>query len=140
MEPSRYRGSMAAASKAPRRARGEIETLPSGSLRVRVYAGVDPMSKKRHYLVETTPAGPKAGREAEKARTRLLAQVDEPRNPRTRATVNQLMDRYLEVVDLSVGRRRLAVRHADSAADGGPSRTGALDRAAYPVTWPCRYP
>jgi hypothetical protein len=79
---------------------GEIETLSSGSLRVRVYAGIDPVSKKKHYLVETVPAGPKAAREAEKVRTRPLNQVDEKRNPRTRATVNLLMDRYLELIDI----------------------------------------
>jgi hypothetical protein len=30
-------------------------------------------------------------------RTRLIGQVDEQRNPRTRATVERLMDRYLDV-------------------------------------------
>lgn len=64
-----------------------------------MYAGIDPLSKKRHYLTATVPAGPAAAKEAEKARTRLLAEVDERRNPRTRATVNQLLDRYLEVLD-----------------------------------------
>ena len=88
-----------------KRTRGEIETLPSGSLRVRVYAGIDPVSKKKHYLVETVPAGPKAAKDAEKVRTRLLNQVDEKRNPRTRATVNQLMDRYLELIDIERRRR-----------------------------------
>ncbi|MGH3568912.1 MAG: tyrosine-type recombinase/integrase [Pseudonocardia sp.] len=83
-----------------RRQRGEIETLPSGSLRVRVYAGVDPLSGKRNYLVETVPAGPKAATEARKVCTRLINQVDEQRNPRTKATVNQLMDRYLELLDV----------------------------------------
>ena len=67
---------------------------------MKVYAGVDPVSKKRLYLDETVPAGPKAAREAEKARTRLLAQLDERRNPRTRATVNQMLDRYLTVLDV----------------------------------------
>jgi hypothetical protein len=47
-----------------RRTRGEIETLRSGSLRVRVYAGIDRLSKKRDYLVETVPAGPGVAREA----------------------------------------------------------------------------
>lgn len=36
------------------RPRGEIETLSSGSLRVKVYAGIDPLSGKRHYLTETS--------------------------------------------------------------------------------------
>ena len=91
---------MAPLSKAGRRSRGSVETLPSGSIRVKVYAGIDPVSKKRHYLDEVIPAGPKAAKEAEKARTRLLAQVDERRNPRTRATVDQMLDRYLSVLDV----------------------------------------
>src|ERR671912_1142091 len=82
------------------RVRGLIEALPSGSLRVKVYAGVDPVSKKRIYLDETIPAGPRAAKQAEKARTRLLAQVDERRNPRTRATVDQMLGRYLTVLDV----------------------------------------
>jgi integrase len=69
-------------------------------LRVKVYVGIDPVSKKRLYLEETIPAGPRAAKEAEKARTRLLAQMDERRNPRTRATVNQMFDRYLTVLDV----------------------------------------
>ena len=40
------------------RGRGEVERLPSGSLRVRVYAGIDPVTKRKHYLTETVPAGP----------------------------------------------------------------------------------
>jgi hypothetical protein len=80
---------MPTGSKAPRRSRGEIETLPSGSHRVRVYAGIDPVSRKRHYLVETVPAGPTAAKQAEKVRTRLLNEVDEKLNPRTKATVDR---------------------------------------------------
>ena len=67
---------------ARRQARGEVERLPSGSLRVRVYAGVDPGSGKRRHLTETVPAGPAADREAEAVRARLLAEVDALRNPR----------------------------------------------------------
>ena len=59
--------------------RSEIETLISGSLRVKVYVGIDPLSGKRHYLMETIPAGPKALDAAKKARTRLINQVDEQR-------------------------------------------------------------
>jgi integrase len=91
-----------AATKRKRRTRGEIEVLPSGSLRVKVYAGMDPLSGRRHYLTEVIPSGPTAAREAEQARTRLLNQVDEGRNPRTKANVNQLMDRYLELLDVDV--------------------------------------
>jgi integrase len=44
------------------RSRGSIETLPSGALRVKAYAGYDPVTKWRHYVSETIPAGPKAER------------------------------------------------------------------------------
>lgn len=69
---SAYCGSMA---------RGEIERLPSGSLRVRVYAGIDPATGKRRYLVETVPAGDTAEGEAEAVRSRLLTEVGRQRDP-----------------------------------------------------------
>jgi Bacterial regulatory proteins, gntR family len=75
---------MTSAAKPRKRVRGEIEALPSGSFRVRVYAGLDPITKKRHDLTEVVPAGPKAAKLAEKARTRLLSEVDEQRSARTR--------------------------------------------------------
>jgi integrase len=43
------------------------------------------------------PARPRRGGEG---RTRLLNQVDERRHPKTRATVTQLLDRYLKVLDV----------------------------------------
>ncbi|GLZ76705.1 hypothetical protein Afil01_15120 [Actinorhabdospora filicis] len=48
------------------------------------------------YLDEVVPPGPKAAREAEKVRTRLLNQVDERRHPRTRATITLMLERYFE--------------------------------------------
>jgi integrase len=89
----------------PDAAPGEIETLPSGSLRIRVYAGIDPVSKRKHYLTKTIPAGPTAAREAEQERTRLLAEVDQRRSPRTRATVDQLLDRWLTVIEVEQNTR-----------------------------------
>ncbi|HKT04530.1 MAG TPA: substrate-binding domain-containing protein [Rugosimonospora sp.] len=76
---------MAATPRPVRRARGEIEQLPSGSLRVRVYAGLDPESRKRRYLVETVPAGPKAAQRAEKVRARLLEQARRESSPAAEA-------------------------------------------------------
>ena len=64
-------------------ARGEIERLPSGSLRVRVYAGIDPVTRKRRYVMETVPAGPTAARDAEAARARMVRAVDAHRASRT---------------------------------------------------------
>lgn len=105
---------MATPRRTRRRTRGRIETLPSGSLRVQVYVGRDPLTGKRHYLTETIPAGPTAARDAEKARTRLLAEVDQRRSPRTRATVNQLMDRYLEVLHVDRSTLRTYRSYVDN--------------------------
>jgi integrase len=66
VERDSYAGSMSAGTGKRRRSRGEIEQLPSGSLRVRVYAGIDPITGRRHYLREVVPAGSRAAREAEK--------------------------------------------------------------------------
>jgi len=132
---------MAQASKPRRRARGAIEVLPSGSLRVRVYTGIDPLTKKEHYLVQTVPAGPGAAREAEKVRTRLLSQIDERRSPRTRATLNQLLDRWLDVVELEPTTRKGYVSKLDKhvrpvlgklslAKLDAETRTEAVARAA----------
>jgi integrase len=96
-----------------RRARGGIDLLPSGAYRVRVYAGLDPLTGKRNYLTEVVPPGAKAASEAEKLRTRLLGQVDDRRNPRTKATVNQLLDRYLEVVELEQSTRTTYLGYMD---------------------------
>ncbi len=64
-------------------------------------AGVDSATGERIVLCETAPTA----REAEKVRTRLLHEVDERRNPKTRATVNQLLDRYLESLDVEATTR-----------------------------------
>jgi integrase len=87
----------------PQRADSEV---PSGSFQVTVYGGEDPLTGKRIDLNETVPAGPNAAKRAEQVRTRLLSQVDEHRNARTAATMNQLMDRYLEVLDVDRTTRR----------------------------------
>jgi hypothetical protein len=93
---------MTTAKGRQKRSRGSIDLLPSGAMRVRVYAGKDPLTGRRHDLIETVPAGPSAA----KARTRLLSQVDERRNPRTRATVNQLLDRYEKTIDVDRTTKR----------------------------------
>jgi integrase len=71
---------------------------------VKVYAGVDPVSGQDVWLRETVKARTarrETEREAEKVLTRLLNQVDERRNPRTTATMNQLLDRWVEVIDVA---------------------------------------
>jgi hypothetical protein len=95
-------------ARSPRRkrARGGVEELPSGALRAYAYAGIDPLTGKKHYLREVIPAGPRAEAEADKALRRLLSQLDERRNPTTNATLDQLLDRYLETVDIPRARGR----------------------------------
>lgn len=106
-----------ASKPAPRRRkRGEVEVLPNGSIRVRVYAGVDPITRKRHRLEEIVPAGtPNASKLAEEARTRLLSQLDQKRNVKTSATVGQLVGRYLELLEVEpttmFGYRSLVDHH-----------------------------
>jgi len=79
------------------RPRGNIETLASGSLRVRVFAGTDVLSGQDLYLKQTVPAGPQARRQAQRLRGELLRQVADGRQPRTTASVRQLLARHLEV-------------------------------------------
>ena len=95
MTQTGYACVMTRAAGQQRRQRGSIDALPSGALRVRVYAGVDPVTRRRHDLIEIVPAGPGAERRAEEVRVRLLAELQERRNPRTSATVDQLLDQYL---------------------------------------------
>ncbi len=78
------------------RPRGHIERLPSGSFRAKVFAGIDPLTRKRRYLVETAPDE----RGAERALTKLLGQVDEDRHPKTAITVRQAIEQWLDVAEL----------------------------------------
>jgi integrase len=121
---------MPAKSRATGRQRGRIEELPSGSLRVKVYAGTDPVTGKRNDLTEVVPAGHKAEREAQKALTRLLNQLDEQRNPRTRATVNQLMDRYMQVLDVEP-----TTRHTYEGVHPEPHPAPAWRPGRGPAQW-----
>ena len=92
-----------ATSSARQRPRGNITWLPSGSARVSVYGGVDQSSGKEIRLRETVrvrASRRETEREALRVQTRLLNQVDERRSPRTEATVNELLDRWLDVIEV----------------------------------------
>jgi integrase len=81
-----------------RGARGSIRRLPSGSLQARVYAGVNPVTGRGHYLAQTVAAGPTALVEAESACRRLLDRVRERHHSRTDVTVTELLDRHLALL------------------------------------------
>jgi integrase len=84
-----------------RRRRGHIQLRSNGTFRAYVYAGRDPITKKERYLSETV----RTYDQAEKALTRLLAQVDQQRSPATSGTVGYLLTRWLEVADLELTTR-----------------------------------
>jgi LacI family xylobiose transport system transcriptional regulator len=98
-----------------RRARGEIEQLPSGSLRVRVYLGIDRTTGKRRYLQRTVPAGPAAQQEAEAVRAALISEVRQHR---------ELLTRPEDDDPPAGGTAELtdALPHAPARTKGGPPR------------------
>jgi integrase len=81
--------------------RGHIQRLPSGSFRVKVYAGTDPVTGKGRLLRQTCPDEATAVA----ALGRLLSQADGDRFPDRQATLGQALDKYLEVADLEVSTR-----------------------------------
>ena len=84
-----------------RSSRGHIQCLPSGSFRVKVYAGTDPVTGKERLLRQTCPDEAAA----HIALGRLLAEADGGRFPDRDATLGQALDRYLEVADLEVSTK-----------------------------------
>ena len=68
-------------------ARGHIEQLPSGSFRVHVYAGTDPVTGKPRRLKQTCPDEASAAA----ALGKLLAQADGDRFPDREATLGQAL-------------------------------------------------
>ncbi|MGH3803324.1 MAG: integrase, partial [Pseudonocardiaceae bacterium] len=87
------------------------------------------MSKRRHYLTEIIPAGPGADRQARRVRDRLISQVEERRNPRTKATVDQLLERYLDQFDGAASTLTLYRGYIRNhiAPFLGKTKVGALD-------------
>jgi integrase len=81
--------------------KGHIERLPSGSLRVHVYAGIDPVTGKERRYKRTVKTEAQAAAEL----ARLLRDIEAERTLDDSATVGLLLDRYLEVADLEVSTR-----------------------------------
>ena len=83
------------------------DVLPGGSLRVRVYAGIDPVTRKRHYLRGGRPRRPERPRT--KPRWQRLGSSARSTTGATRArsaTLDQLLDRYLDQIEDAPGRTR----------------------------------
>jgi integrase len=78
-----------------------MERLPSGSYRVEVYAGIDPITKKRIRLRKTV----KTEVAAQIALGKLLEQAMAGKEPESGATVNQLLDQYVPIADWDLSTR-----------------------------------
>src|SRR5690242_4733582 len=85
-----------------KRSPGHIEQLPSGSWRVKVYGGSDPLTGREIRLRKTC----KTERAAQIELGRLLEQASAGRQPETNATVAELMDKYVEVADWDLSTRK----------------------------------
>jgi integrase len=80
---------------------GHIELLPSGSYRVRVYFGVDPVTGKERRVKRTVKTEAKAAAEL----ASLLRAAEAENAPDDAATLALALERYLEVTDLGVSTR-----------------------------------
>jgi hypothetical protein len=74
---------------------GHIERLPSGSYRVRVYAGTDPLTGRRLRYRQTV----RTERQAQIVLGRLLEQAEEGQRPDTDVTVADVLARYMAVAE-----------------------------------------
>jgi integrase len=83
--------------------KGHVERLPSGSYRVVVFAGKDPVTGKPIYLKQTT----KRADQIEAIRARLLAQGATGRRPEHAATVEHLVEQYLASADIEPTTRHM---------------------------------
>ena len=80
---------------------GHIEQLPSGSFRVHVYGGIDPITRKRIYFRKTAKTLTQAQIELGK----LLEQAQAGRQPESGATVAQLLDQYAALAEWDLSTR-----------------------------------
>jgi integrase len=76
-------------------AKGGIDKLKTG-WRARVYAGINPITKKQDYLVGPTRA---TEEEAVEDAARLLKEAKSKRSPDRSATVAHLLDKWMEISD-----------------------------------------
>jgi hypothetical protein len=101
-------------------ARGHVRKRGDSSYQAIVYAGIDPVTKRQRYLRQTA----RTPKEAERALTRLLSQVDEQRTPNTSATVGYLLDRWLELLAHEEGLIWMGCVMAMLAGGRRPARRG----------------
>ena len=105
--------------------KGSIDTLPSGSLRVRVYAGTDVLTGKPHYVGEVIKPGPHAAELAEEAKQRLVDEVQADRHTKTNASLVQLIEEHLKTAEVEEttkdGYRANLRKHIGPQFKSGPA-------------------
>ena len=85
-----------------RAARGYIQQLPSGSFRVSVYAGVDPLTRQQIRLRSTV----KDELQAQIELGRLLKEASEGRTPESGVTMAKLLDEYAAIAPRDMSTRQ----------------------------------
>ncbi len=88
--------------------KGHAERLPSGSFRLAVFAGRDPVTGKPIYLKETV----KREEDVEAVRERLLAKAEAGQHPEADATVEHLIEQYLATADIEPTTRHMYAGYA----------------------------
>ena len=119
------------------RQRGQIEALPSGALRVKVFAGRDPVSKRRLYLSETIPPGPRQARLAEQARTipwlPAIIETGHPDALLIAPTWCQRFDSCKRAGGLTDPGLRMRGRHGGVSSDHGRPTSHARPPSRLPI-------
>jgi integrase len=104
---------MTSANSDESRRRGSIRER-GDSLQVRVYAGIDPVTGKPHYLAETVKGTDLAARRrANKTLTRLQAKVDKQRAPETSVSLSHALDEWLRSNEIEDTTRRTYVGYIE---------------------------
>jgi integrase len=92
-------------ARADARPRGNIEAR-GDSLRIRVYAGPDPVSGKPVYLRESVRGTDDAARRAaRRALNRLIAEAEKARRPSSVISLGQVIDEWLKVAEHEASTR-----------------------------------
>jgi integrase len=99
---------------------GHIEQLPSGSWRAKVYAGVDPVTRREIRPRQTC----QTERAAQIALGQLLEQATAGRRPDSNVTVATLMDEYAAIAEWELSTRE---------ANEGYILWGSITRSGWPV-------
>lgn len=95
------------------RQRGRIEERGK-TLRVIVYAGVDPVTGRRSYLRETIDGTDKAARKrAEKALNKMLAQVDGQRSAPSSTSLSYALDEWMRTNEIEASTRKAYLGYID---------------------------